>query len=33
MNALLRKPMTGEQLDAVLDAVTLPAPEAVSRIA
>ncbi|APG02892.1 hypothetical protein BJI69_02510 [Luteibacter rhizovicinus DSM 16549] len=31
MNALLRKPMTGEQLDAVLEAVTMP--ERASRIA
>jgi signal transduction histidine kinase/ligand-binding sensor domain-containing protein/CheY-like chemotaxis protein len=33
MNALLRKPMTGEELDAVLDAVSLPAQEPASRIA
>jgi signal transduction histidine kinase/ligand-binding sensor domain-containing protein/CheY-like chemotaxis protein len=33
MNALLRKPMTGEELDAVLDAVSAPAAERASRIA
>jgi signal transduction histidine kinase/ActR/RegA family two-component response regulator/streptogramin lyase len=33
MNALLRKPMTGEELDAVLEAVSSPAPERASRIA
>lgn len=33
MNALLRKPMTGEQLDAVLDAVTSRAPALASRTA
>lgn len=31
MDALLRKPMTGEELDAVLDAVSMP--ERASRIA
>jgi signal transduction histidine kinase/CheY-like chemotaxis protein len=33
MDALLRKPMTGEQLDAVLDGVTAMPPSAASRIA
>ena len=33
MDALLRKPMTGEELDAVLDAVSMPAAERASRIA
>ncbi|PTR28560.1 signal transduction histidine kinase [Luteibacter sp. OK325] len=33
MNALLRKPMTGDELDEVLDAVSTPVPEGASRIA
>ena len=33
MNTLLRKPMTGDELDAVLDAVSMPVPEVASRIA
>jgi CheY-like chemotaxis protein len=33
MNALLRKPMTGDELDAALEAVSTPVPEEASRIA
>jgi CheY-like chemotaxis protein len=33
MNALLRKPMTGEELDAVLDTVSGPVVERANRIA
>jgi signal transduction histidine kinase/ligand-binding sensor domain-containing protein/CheY-like chemotaxis protein len=33
MNALLRKPMTGDELDAVLEAVSISVPEEASRIA
>jgi signal transduction histidine kinase/ligand-binding sensor domain-containing protein/ActR/RegA family two-component response regulator len=33
INALLRKPMTGDELDAVLEAVSIPVPEEASRIA
>ena len=33
MNGLLRKPMTGDELDAVLEAVSMPAAEEASRIA
>ena len=33
MNALLRKPMTGDELDAVLEAVSTPVRDEASRIA
>jgi signal transduction histidine kinase/ligand-binding sensor domain-containing protein/ActR/RegA family two-component response regulator len=33
MNALLRKPMTGDELDAAIDAVSVSVPERASRIA